>query len=95
MEYLDKYIVRSEGMACRMIDGQAFLLNEEGTKMHLLNKVGSLILQYASGDVSIKDIVAKIVERFNVEEDVAQRDALEFIRKLVDMKILKIYETPV
>ena len=92
MELLKKCIVRSEGISWRMIDGQAFLLNEDGMKMHLLNKVGSLIWEYSTGE-RVQNIIAKIVERFEVDEDLAQRDALEFIAKLVDQKILTLCET--
>ena len=95
MELLNKYIVRSEGISWRMIDGKAFLLNEEGMKMHLLNKVGSLIWEYSTGGVNIQNIITKIIDRFDVGEDLAQRDAIEFIEKLVDQKILTLCETPI
>ncbi len=92
MDILTKYIVRSNNLVWRIIDGEAFLMTEDGKKVHMLNKVGTLIWQYADGSLPIKGIISKILERFDIDEETAKKDSLEFINKLVDMKMLTITE---
>jgi len=67
-------------------------MTEDGKKVHMLNKVGTLIWQYADGSLPIKGIISKILERFDIDEETAKKDSLEFINKLVDMKMLTITE---
>jgi len=92
MDILTKYIVRSNNLVWRIIDGEAFLMTEDGKKVHMLNKVGTLIWQYADGSLPIKGIISKILERFDIDEETAKKDSLDFINKLVDMKMLTITE---
>jgi len=92
MDILTKYIVRSNNLVWRIIDGEVFLMTEDGKKVHMLNKVGTLIWQYADGSLPIKGIISKILERFDIDEETAKKDSLEFINKLVDMKMLTITE---
>ena len=92
MDILTKYIVRSNNLVWRIIDGEAFLMTEDGKKVHMLNKIGTLIWQYADGSLPIKGIISKILERFDIDEETAKKDSLEFINKLVDMKMLTITE---
>ena len=92
MDILTKYIIRSNNLVWRIIDGEAFLMTEDGKKVHMLNKVGTLIWQYADGSLPIKGIISKILERFDIDEETAKKDFLEFINKLVDMKMLTIIE---
>jgi len=92
MDILTKYIIRSNNLVWRIIDGEAFLMTEDGKKVHMLNKIGTLIWQYADGSLPIKGIISKILERFDIDEETAKKDSLEFINKLVDMKMLTIIE---
>ncbi len=92
MDILTKYIVRSNNLVWRIIDGEVFLMTEDGKKVHMLNKVGTLIWQYADGSLPIKGIISKILERFDIDEETTKKDSLEFINKLVDMKMLTIIE---
>jgi len=92
MDILTKYIVRSNNLVWRIIDGEAFLMTEDGKKVHMLNKIGTLIWQYADGSLPIKGIISKILERFDIDEETAKKDSLDFINKLVDMKMLTITE---
>lgn len=92
MDTLAKYIVRSDGLVWRVIDGETFLITEDAKKVHMLNKVGTLIWECADGSLRIKDIVSKILERFDIDEDTAKRDCLEFIHKLAETKMLTIKE---
>ena len=92
MDILAKSIVRSNGLVGRIIDGEAFLMTEDGKKVHMINKVGTLIWDCADGSISIEDIIARILKRFDIDEETARNDCLDFIHELVGTKMLTITE---
>jgi len=92
MDILAKSIVRSNGLVGRIIDGEAFLMTEAGKKVHMINKVGTLIWDCADGSISIEDIIARILKRFDIDEETARNDCLDFIHELVGTKMLTITE---
>ncbi|MBN1930034.1 MAG: PqqD family protein [Desulfobacterales bacterium] len=92
MEILSKCIVGSSGVVSRLIDSETFLMTEDGKKVHMINKVGTLIWECADGRIPIKGIIAKILKKFDTDEETAEADCLEFINKLFDMKLLRITE---
>ena len=94
-EDLDKYLVLSKDHVWRMIDDKAFVVAVDGRKLHGLNKVGSFIWKSADGHHTVKAIVEKICERSEVAKETAERDASEFIAKLIDKGIVNLSESPV
>jgi len=92
MDILSKAIVQSNGLVSRIIDGEAFLMTEDGKKVHMINKVGTLIWECADGSVLIEKIISKILKRFDIDAETAKNDCLEFIHELVDSKMLTITE---
>lgn len=92
MDILSKAIVQSNGLVSRIIDGEAFLMTEDGKKMHMINKVGTFIWECADGNVLIEKIISKILKRFDIDAETAKNDCLEFIHELVDSKMLTITE---
>ncbi len=94
-EDLDKYLVLSKDHVWRMIDDKAFVVAVDGRKLHGLNKVGSFIWKSADGRHTVRDIVEKICERYEVDKKTAKRDASEFIAELIDKGIVNLSESPV
>ena len=94
-EDLDKYLVLSKELVWRMIDDKAFVLEEDGRKVHRLNKMGSFIWKSADGCHTVRAIVEKICERYEVDKETAERDAGELIAKLIDKGIVNLSESPV
>lgn len=92
MDIFARTIVRSNGLVSRIIDGEAFLMTEDGKKVHMINKVGTLIWECADGSMPVEGIIAKILERFDIDEEAARSDCLEFIHELSGLKLLSIKE---
>lgn len=86
---LDKYVTKNnEKTAHRIIDGEAVVVNLEDSTFQTLSPVATFIWQQADGKTSVKEIVQKVCQEFEVDWDTAEKDCLEFIRKLVDKDIL-------
>jgi len=89
-----KYVIRNKDVTWRLIENEVFIMSDEGTKVHVLNKVGSFIWLQTETVCTIKQIVDSICRRFDVSEAVAQADACELIEKMIDQGIIKLSDTP-
>jgi hypothetical protein len=91
---LDEYVMRCDELAWRMYDGEAVLMSEDGSQIHMLNNVASFIWELADGETTVDDIVTNICERFDVEEDEAQTDTVEFVQELADKDLIELKACP-
>ena len=87
---LDEYVVKCDDLAWREYDGEVVIMSEDGSRIHSLNKVASLIWELADGKVKISDIITRVCDRFDVQESMAQVDTLEFIQQLIDKHLLQL-----
>lgn len=74
---------RSPENAVREIDGDVFIMNPDTSELHGLSEVGALIWGRIDGDYTVSDIVDLVVAEYEVERDVAEADAIEFLDELV------------
>jgi hypothetical protein len=75
--------------ASRVIDQVAFVVTTNGNKLHTLNRVGTHIWEMLSEPRDIEEISRALVERFDVEADVARADADRFCAKLVALGLIQ------
>jgi hypothetical protein len=50
--------------------------------MLVLNKTGTFLFNLLQDDLSLEELVGKMLEKFDVDEFTAKRDCLEFVNKL-------------
>ena len=91
---LDKYMVRCDDLAWRMYDGEAVIMTDGGSQIHTLNKVASFIWELADGKLTVKEIAARVYDRFDIVEDTAIADTLEFAQQLADKGIVMFSDQP-
>jgi hypothetical protein len=73
---------RHPNSAFRIYDGEAIIVLPERGENHLLNRIGTHIWDRLDGKRSLREILASIVEEFDVPADRARADLLEFIAAL-------------
>lgn len=83
-----KYPLRATDVAYRIIDGEAILVGAKKGRIYSLNTVGSRIWEMVDGKVNVSEIIANICQIFEVEEEQARKDSLEFLQALIDREIL-------
>jgi len=89
------YIARSMQIASRMLDGEMIIMSAVDSTLFNLNAVGTIIWQAADGITPLSEIVARrICIKFDVSQEVAYRDALEFVKDLESHGILSVFERP-
>lgn len=91
----EKYIARSMAIAARMLGGEMMIMSTVDSTFFTLNQVATAIWQAADGRTPLAEIVARIVcEEFDVEPEVACRDAEQFVDELALHGILLVSDRP-
>lgn len=91
----DKYIARSTAIAARMLGGEMMIMSAVDSTFFTLNEVASAIWQAADGRTPLSDIVAnQVCREFEVEPEVALRDAEQFVSELIQHGILQVSDRP-
>lgn len=91
---LDQVFARSERMVGRQVAEEFILVPLVGRGADVdsilnLNRVGAFIWETIDGRRDGTAVVAALVERFEVDEERAARDYLDFVSKLVSLHALR------
>ncbi len=87
---LEQKFKHTRNVAWRIIEGEAFLINLNDSMCHQINNVGSLIWQSIDGKRKLKEIVSIIVSEFEVDEEKAKADLIDFIKILQQKNLIEI-----
>lgn len=70
------------GLAERLVDGEAVIVNAEGGEILVLNEVGAHVWQRLDGETDVKSLAEAVCAEFDVEREVAERDVRSFLAQL-------------
>ncbi len=93
---MDKTVTLSDGCALiqnpksayKLIDGEAAIVDLENSQMYSLSSVATLIWETAKEKTTVKEIVDRVEEEFEIERATAEKDCLDFIQDFVDRGLL-------
>jgi len=80
---------RHPDVAFRVIGGQAVIVVPATQSMHTLNEVGTFIWQKCEGRTA-DEVVAAVVEEFEVDDATARADLEAFARELGEKRMLVV-----
>ena len=91
----DRYIARSTAIAARMLGGEMMVMSAVDSTFFTLNEVATAIWQAADGRTPLSEIVAgSVCREFEVDPEVACRDAEQFVDELSRHGILLVSDRP-
>jgi coenzyme PQQ synthesis protein D (PqqD) len=92
----EMYIARSSAIAARMLGGEMMIMSAVDSTFFTLNEVATVIWQAADGHTPLSKIVEqRVCEEFEIEPDVARRDAEQFVNQLSQHGILLVSDRPI
>jgi len=92
----DTYIARSTAIAARMLGGEMMIMSAVDSTFFTLNEVATVIWQAADGRTPLAEIIEqRICPEFEVEPEIARRDAEEFVTELSEHGILLVSDQPI
>jgi hypothetical protein len=91
----EKYIMRSSGIAARMLGGEMMIMSVKDSTFFTLDPVATAIWQAADGQTPLAEIVTKrICTEFDVNLETALEDAEQFAEELAAQGILLVSDQP-
>ncbi len=87
---LDKPVFRNERMLWKMIERNVILIDQDEGELMRLSEVGTEIWNSIDGKRTIGQIIEYICNIFEVKRNVAKRDTLRFIKRLIQEEIVVI-----
>lgn len=90
MEWADRYIVREEGLAWRVLGDQAVVINPRDNMLYPLNTVGTRLWELADGSRTLAEITAMLFDEFEVERQVLETDIQELVSQMVGKLLIRV-----
>jgi len=95
MKDLDKIPQKNTELAWRVIDSETVIIpldeqTSDSEKINFLNETGTRIWELIDGKNSIKDIVIKIVKEYEIEGAEAEKEVMDFVKKLERKNLVKL-----
>jgi len=78
------------GLIAQSVDGELLILNREQQQIHQLNPVASFIWNKLDGQQSNDQLVTAIIEKYEVEQDVAKHDLESLLSELSDLNLIEV-----
>ncbi len=95
MEILDKYPIKSELVASRILQDEAVIVLPMESTIYTFDPVGTRIFELSTGRKKVAEIINTIQDEYDVQLSEAKQDTIEFINDLSTKKILSLKEAPV
>jgi Coenzyme PQQ synthesis protein D (PqqD) len=77
-----------EEVAAKVMDGEAILINLSNGIYYSMDKVGAVVWELVEKNFSPEEMVAFIINRYDVESEQAQTDVERLLKELVDEKLI-------
>ena len=92
----EKYIARSTNIAARVLGGEMMVMSAIDSTFFTLNEVATAIWQAADGRTPLSEIIQnRVCCEFDVEPEVAQADAEQFVEELSKHGVLLVSDSPI
>lgn len=77
-------------VAARAIDAQVFAVSPIDWELHRFNEVASRIWELAEQQCTVAEVIETVVEEYNADPLVAEKDCLEFISQLKEKGLVEL-----
>jgi hypothetical protein len=89
------FFIKSGQLAARKVAGEMVILRADDSSLYVLNSVATAVWEAADGRTSLDALVRDVICReFDVDPQIARRDAAEFIVALTEQGILRTSDQP-
>jgi len=89
---LNSKITFADTVFAQEVDGEMVLLDMNSENYFGLDAVGTDIWQAMQDSASLADVLAVLLEQYDVEEEVLKKDLLGFVEKLQESGLIKVEE---
>ncbi len=87
---INSIVIKNKDVIQKELDGITYLMNPNEMTIHTLNHTASFIWNSFNKKISMQKLVKALTKTYAIDEHVAVRDLLEFVRLYVDHGMLRI-----
>ncbi len=87
---LDQKIIFSDTVFAQEVDGEMVLLDMESENYFGLDEVGTAIWQAMQEKETLKEVLEVLLEQYEVEAEVLERDLSDFVAKLLESGLVEV-----
>lgn len=88
----DMTVRQNENVAWRKIEGEAFLISPEDSRLYRLNGVATRIWELCEEAASVRAIADALCREFDVEHETAVRDAGRMVEAFMEKRLLTAFK---
>jgi hypothetical protein len=86
----DTYIKRNKEVFASEIDDEVVMMHVDTGKYYGMDTVGSRIWELIAEEIQVKEVIGKLMEEYDVEEEQCKKDVLEFLNELYENKLVEV-----
>jgi len=87
---LDHKVTFAETVFAQEVDGEMVLLDMESESYYGLDEVGTAIWQAMQEYGTLKEVLSTLLEQYDVEPEVLEKDLSDFVGKLVESGLVEV-----
>ncbi len=87
---LNKKVIFADTVFAQEVDGEMVLLDMNSENYFGLDEVGTAIWQAIQEKETLKEVFDLLLEQYDVESDVLEKDLLDFVGKLVESGLVAV-----
>ena len=89
---LSQKVIFSQSVFAQEVDGEMVILDMESENYFGLDEVGTSIWQAMQEKEILQEVFEVLMEQYEVEEEVLQKDLSDFVDKLFENGLVKVVE---
>lgn len=83
-------VSRNAKIVSSKLDEEVVMLDIEQGKYFGLDPVGARIWEIITSPISVAEIVATLVNEYDVSKEICEKDVNEFLEKMIELKTVQI-----
>ena len=87
---LNKKIIFADTVFAQEVDGEMVLLDMNSENYFGLDEVGTAIWQVMQEKETLQEVLDVLLEQYEVESDVLEKDLADFVNKLVESELVEV-----
>jgi hypothetical protein len=95
MDGLDVRFERCNTIVGRITEGDAFLLDQRGKRVHTLNRVGMFIWGLLENGSTLREIARKVSLKFGLSQEIAGASTRDFLDELAQKGVVRVLDDAV
>ena len=86
----ESYVKRNNEVFASEIDNEVVMMNIDTGKYYGMDAIGSRIWELIADEILVTELIGKLMEEYDVEEEQCRKDVLEFLNQLNANKLLQV-----